>query len=118
VGSEGDFYVPGLAADGRTGFVPGAPDLHRRLFLCRAAKLDPGLLSSLRHVDADDLRSLVEWTERWHLTDYWCLASTRDTARWYAAEPEAEGWEFRGKGIFAGFFPFPIEPFAIWAILF
>jgi hypothetical protein len=40
----GDFYVPGFSSDGRTGWVPGAPDTHRRLFLIRAAELQPELL--------------------------------------------------------------------------
>jgi len=44
------------------------------------------------------------------LSDRWALALAADTARWYAGNPNAEGWEFQGQGIFAGPFPFPIEP--------
>ena len=90
--------------------MPGPSDSHRRLFLRRAALIEPDLLASLRQVDADDLHSLSEWAKRWNLTDCWCLGLARDTAHWYAAEPEAKGWEFQGKGMFAGFHPFAIEP--------
>ena len=34
----------------------------------------------------------------------------RDTLRWWTNNPGAEGWEFEHHGIFAGFFPFKIEP--------
>jgi GNAT superfamily N-acetyltransferase len=106
----GDFYVPGLASDSRTGWVPGTPDVHRRLFLERAAMLEPDLLATLRRVTADDAHALSSWAKRWHLTDSWCLALARDTARWYAEQPDAPGWEFEGKAIFAGMFPLAIEP--------
>jgi hypothetical protein len=54
----GDFYVPGFSSDGRTGWVPGAPDTHRRLFLIRAAELQPELLATLRNVSVDDEKAL------------------------------------------------------------
>jgi GNAT superfamily N-acetyltransferase len=116
VPTAGDFYVPELASDGRTGWVPGTPDTHRRLFLERAATLEPDLLASLRRVTADDARALSSWAKRWHLTDPWCLALARDTARWYAAQPDAQGWEFEGKAIFAGMFPFAIEPLELRSV--
>ena len=34
----------------------------------------------------------------------------RDTARWWTSHPSAEGWEFEHQSIFAGSFPFTIEP--------
>jgi hypothetical protein len=107
---HGDFYVPVLASDGRSALVPGAQDVDRRFFLERAAILEPRLLETLRKVSAQDDGSLFVWAKRWHLTDRWCLALARDTARWYAEDPDARGWEFTGLGIFAGHFPFPIEP--------
>lgn len=107
---NGDFYVPELASHGRSGLVPGAPDRHRRLFLERAAIVEPGLLTTLRGVRADDTDGLSTWARRWHLTDRWCLVLARDTARWYAINPDAQGWEFQGQGIFVGSFPFAIEP--------
>jgi hypothetical protein len=27
------------------------------------------------------------------LTDRWCRALARETVRWYAAQPDAQGWE-------------------------
>jgi len=108
--SEGDFYLPGFAAHGRTALVPGAPDRHRRLFLARAAKLQPELLATLRKVPVDDERALSAWAEHWHLSDRWCKLLARDTLRWWIAHPEVRGWEFESTRIFAGFFPFKIEP--------
>ena len=70
--SEGDFYLPGFAAHGRTALVPSAPDTHRRFFLACAAKLQPELLATLRKVPVDDERALSAWAEHWHLTDRWC----------------------------------------------
>lgn len=102
--------MPGLATDRRTGRVPGAPDVHRRLFLERAAILEPDLLASLRNVDLRNGRSLSAWAKRWHLTAPWCLALARDTVRWHVAHPDVQGWEFQGKGIFVSNFPFPIAP--------
>ena len=106
----GDFYVPGFASDGRTGLVPGASDTHRRFFLARASTLEPELLATLRNVAVKDERALSAWAKRWHLTDRWCVLLARDTARWWTSNPGAEGWEFEHHGIFAGFFPFEIEP--------
>ena len=106
----GDFYVPGFASDGRTGLVPSAPDTHRRIFLARAAELQPELLVTLRKVSVHDERALSAWVERWHLTDRWCRLIAHDTLRWWIAHPEVRGWEFESTGIFAGFFPFKIEP--------
>ena len=106
----GDFYVPGFASDGRTGAVPGAPDTHRRLFLARASTLEPELLTTLRNVAVKDKHGLSAWAKRWHLTDQWCVLLARDTARWWASNPGAEGWEFENHSIFAGFFPFEIKP--------
>lgn len=105
----GDFYVPGFASDGRTGWVPGAPDTHRRLFLVRASTLEPELLATLHSVAANDKRALSAWAKRWHLTDRWCVLLARDTAHWWTSNPGAESWEFEHHGIFAGFFPFEIE---------
>ena len=107
---KGDFYVPGLASHGRSALVPGAPDVDRRRFLERAAIVEPDLLKTLRSVTADDADALRAWAERWHLTDPWCLVLARDTARWYAAHPDAQGWEFQGQGIVSGSFPFNIGP--------
>jgi hypothetical protein len=109
-GLVGDFYVPGFASDGRTGSVPGPPDTHRRFFLSRASTLEPELLATLRNVAVKDKRGLSAWAKRWHLTDQWCVLLARDTAHWWASDPSAEGWEFEHKSIFAGFFPFKIEP--------
>ena len=108
--SVGDFYVPGFSSDGRTSLVPGAPDTHRRIFLARAAELQPKLLASLRKVSANDERALSTWAESWHLTDRWCKLLACDTLRWWAANPDTKGWNFESRGIFAGFFPFRIEP--------
>ena len=113
--AAGDFYVPRLASDGRTGWVPGTPDVHRRFFLERAAMLEPKLLATLRRVTGANAHALSSWAKRWHLTDRWCLALARDTARWYAEQPDAQGWEFEGKAIFAGMFPFAIEPLQLGA---
>jgi hypothetical protein len=107
---NGDFYVPEFALHGRSGLVPGAPDVHRRRFLERAAIVEPELLTTLRSVMADDADGLSAWAKRWHLTDRWCMVLARDTARWYAKHPDAHGWEFQGQGIFVGSFPFEIEP--------
>ncbi len=106
----GDFYVPGFSSDGRTALVPGAADTHRRLFLVHAGQHEPELLSTLRKVAIDDEHALSAWAERWHLTDRWCVLLAHDTLRWWANNPGTEGWEFEGTGIFAGFFPFRIEP--------
>jgi hypothetical protein len=106
----GDFYVPGFSSDGRTGWVPGAPDTHRRLFLIRAAELQPELLATLRKVSVDDEKALSSWAESWHLADRWCQLLAHETLRWWAAHPEARGWEFEGRGVFSGFFPFKVEP--------
>jgi hypothetical protein len=109
-GPVGDFYVPGFASDGRTGSVPGAPDTHRRFFLARASTLEPELLATLKNVPVKDKRGLSAWAKRWHLTDQWCVLLARDTARWWTSHPSAEGWEFEHQSIFAGSFPFTIEP--------
>lgn len=106
----GDFYVPGFSSDGRTGWVPGAPDTHRRLFLIRAAELQPELLATLRNVSVDDEKALSSWAESWHLADPWCQLLAHETLRWWAAHPEERGWEFESRGIFSGFFPFKVEP--------
>jgi hypothetical protein len=110
---NGDFYMLARARDGRSAFVPGAADFHRQLFLTRAATIEPQLLESLRQVAVDDVFGLALWATRWNLTDRWCLALAHDTLRWYATQPEAGGWQFEGKGICAGFFPFPIKPLEI-----
>ena len=55
----GDFYTPGFASDGRTGWVPGAPDTHRRFFLARAAELQPQLVATLRNISVDDQWALL-----------------------------------------------------------
>jgi len=107
---NGDFYVPEFASHGRSGLVPGAPDVHRRRFLERAAIVEPELLTTLRRVAADDADALSAWAKRWHLTDRWCWVLARDTACWYATHPGAQGWEFQGQGIFVGSFPFAIKP--------
>ena len=114
---QGDFYVPGLASRGLSGPVPGRPDRYRRLFLEKAAEVEPRLLASLRKVNADDPKQLSAWGRRWLLSDRWALALAADTARWYAGNPNAEGWEFQGQGIFAGPFPFPNQGAAIWTFL-
>ena len=106
---EGEFYVPGLSSTGLTAPVPGAVDASRRLFLRRAAVLEPILLETLQGV-ADNEHALSAWAERWHLTDRWCLALARDTLRWWAADPKARGWEFESYGIAVGHFPFKIKP--------
>lgn len=106
----GDFYVPGFGSDGRTGMVPGAPDTYRRLFLVRAAALEPEFLATLRNVSVDDKSGLSAWAERWKLTDGWCVLLARDTLQWWDVHPEAKGWEFEREGIAAGHFPFHIEP--------
>ena len=102
--------MPVFASHGRSALVPGPPDVHRRLFLERAAIVEPDLLRTLRSVTADDADALWAWAERWHLTDDWCLVLARDTARRYAMNPDAQGWEFQGQGIFVGCFPFHIKP--------
>jgi hypothetical protein len=108
---KGDFYVPEFASHGRAALVPGAPDAHRLLFLEHAAIVEPELLTTLRGVTSDDdADGLLAWAKRWNLTDHWCLALAGDTARWYARHPGAEGWEFKGQGIFVGSFPFAIAP--------
>jgi len=84
----------GFASDGRTGWVPGAPDTHRRHFLARASTLEPELLATLRNVAVKDKRALSAWAKRWHLTDRWCVLLARDTVRWWTSNPGAEGWEF------------------------
>jgi hypothetical protein len=111
--SEGDFYVPGFASDFRTGLVPGAPDTHRRRFLERAAILEPQLLETLRAVGTNDEQGLVSWAQHWRLTDQWCVVLARDTIRWWASQPDSQGWEFQAKGIFVGNFPFPIQPLTL-----
>jgi hypothetical protein len=105
----GDFYVPTFSSDGRTALVPGAADTHRRVFLIRASRLEPELLATLRKVGKSK-RSLPRWARRWHLTDPWCVRIALDTLHWWAANPQAGGWEFEGTAIFPGFFPFKIEP--------
>jgi hypothetical protein len=107
---NGDFFVPGFASHGRSGLVPGAPDLQRRRFLERAAIVEPQLLMTLRGVTPDDANGLLAWAKCWHLTDRWCLVLARDTARLYSTRPDAQGWEFRRQGIFVASFPFAIEP--------
>ena len=61
-------------------------------------------------MSVDDERALAAWAERWHLTDRWCTLLAHDTLRWWVAHPEVRGWEFERTGIFAGFFPFKLEP--------
>jgi len=112
VRSRGDFYVPGLAYGGICAFVPGAPDDHRRLFLTRAAQLEPKLLDQLRRKTRDE-RGLSSWCERWHLGDIWCRALAKDTLLWYASNPAAEGWEFETAQIAVGHFPFKINPLVL-----
>ncbi len=106
---EGDWYVPELALHGRSGLVPGPQDRHRQVFLEHAATLEPELLMTLRRVKANDTNELLAWAKRWNLTDRWCRVLARDTARWYATDRDARGWEFQGQGIFAGSFPFKIK---------
>jgi len=67
--------------------VPGAPDVHRLLFLERAAIVEPELLTTLRSMTADDADGLSDWAKRWSLTDGWRLLLAGDTARWYATHP-------------------------------
>ncbi len=98
----GDFYVPGFSSDGRTALVPGAVDTHRRVFLIRAARLEPELLATLRNV-ADDERAVSAWAKRWHLSDRWCVLLARETLRWWASHPEARGWAFQECATVAGF---------------
>lgn len=61
----------------------------------------------------DDKNGLLDWAKRWHLSDRWCVLLAGDTSRWYATHPDARRWEFSGEGIFAGSFPFEIEPLQI-----
>jgi len=56
--------------------------------------------------------------KRWNLTDCWCLGLARDTAHWYAAEPEAKGWEFQGKGNVRRIPSIHDRAIATWDILF
>ncbi len=114
---HGDFYVPEFASHGRSGLVPGAPDVQRRRFLERAAIVEPELLTTLRSVMADDADRLSAWAKRWHLTDRWCVVLASDTARWYAKHPDAHGWEFQGQGIFVGSLPFAIKPLRLGRFL-
>ena len=107
---QGEYYVPKIASHGRSGLVPGPPDVHRRIFLERAATVEPELLITLRSVRADDPDRLLAWAKRWNLTDGWCLLLAGDIARWYAKHLGACGWEFQGQGIFLGAFPFKIKP--------
>ncbi len=107
---NGDFYVPEFALHGRSGLVPGAPDVQRRRFLERAAMVEPNLLTTLRSVSPDDADGLWAWANRWHLTDRWCRVLAGDTARWYATHRDAQGWEFQRQGIFVGSLPFAIKP--------
>jgi hypothetical protein len=67
----GEFYVPGLWSDQRISRVSGAADTHRRVFLVRAATLEPDLLTTLRAIDESE-NELKAWAARWHLTDRWC----------------------------------------------
>ena len=106
---NGNFYVPKFASHGRAGLVPGPPDVRRRLFLQRAAIVEPQLLTTLRSVRADDADKLLAWAKHWHLTDRWCLLLAGDTARWYGKHGDAKGWEFQGEGIFVGNFPFRVK---------
>jgi len=108
--SRGDFYVPGFASHNRTGFVPGAPDEHRRQFLVRAGILEPALLAELRTIEPDNTEALRTWGIRWHLSDPWCLVLAKDTARWYSTNPDAKGWDFEQYGMVAGYFPFDFAP--------
>ena len=108
--ANGDYYVPQLASHGRSGLVPGPPDVHRQLFLERAAQVEPQLLTTLRTVSPDDPNELLSWAKRWNLTDRWCRLLARDTARWYATERDCRGWEFQGQGIFVASFPYKTEP--------
>ncbi len=80
------------------------------MFLERAATLEPELLKTLRRVKANDANGLLAWAKRWNLTDPWCRALVRDTARWDATDRDARGWEFEVQGIFVGSFPFKTEP--------
>lgn len=105
----GEFYVPGFSSDGRTAFVPGAADTHRRFFLVRAAMLEPKLLSSLRETQ-DSEPALSAWARRWNLRDQWCQLLAQDTLRWWRSDPAAHGWEFERVVTIAGMFPFRIDP--------
>ena len=96
----GDFYVPGFSSDGRTGWVPGASDTHRRLFLIRAAELQPALLATLRNVSVDDEKALSSWAESWHLADPWCQLLAHETLRWWVAHPELGAGNLRVGGFF------------------
>ena len=54
-------------------------------------------------MSVDDEKALSSWAESWHLADPWCQLLAHDTLRWWAAHPEARGWEFESRGIFSGF---------------
>jgi hypothetical protein len=110
---DGEFYAPGLARDGRTAFIPGASDFHRRFFLTRAAAIEPKLLSTLRKLAVDDAFGLALWATSWNLRDRWCVALARDTVHWYAQDADASGWEFEGIGTCAGWYPFFVKPLEI-----
>jgi GNAT superfamily N-acetyltransferase len=96
---------------GKWGFLrPGVSVSWALRFGARSAGPPPAPFSGVRGVRADETDGLSTWARRWHLTDRWCLVLARDTARWYAINPDAQGWEFQGQGIFVGSFPFAIEP--------
>jgi hypothetical protein len=105
----GEFYLSGLSSDGRMASIPGAADAHRRLFLVRAARLVPELLSTLRAADHCEC-GVNAWAARWHLTDQWCVLLAQDTKHWWVNSPGAEGWQFEKVSAAAGHFPFRIEP--------
>lgn len=106
---SGEFYVPGFSSDERLALIPGAADTHRRLFLVRAAKLEPDLLTTLRAVD-DSESAMQAWAARWHLADLWCVLLAADTKRWWADHEGADGWGFENSIACAGHFPCRIEP--------
>jgi hypothetical protein len=110
---DGDFYVPGFWGDGSIARIPGAVDFHRRLFLTRAAMIEPALLETLRKLAIDDLFGLALWAARWNLCDRWCLLLARAEVRSHSHQPSARGWHFEGSGIACGHFPFSIKPLVI-----
>ncbi len=89
---DGDFYVPGLWGDGSIARVPGAADFHRRLFLTRAAMIEPALLETLHKLAIEDTFGLALWAARFSLRDRWCLSLARDEVRWHSTQPSARSY--------------------------
>lgn len=106
---EGDYYVPGFSSDGHTSLVPGAADTHRRLFLIRAARLEPEIQESLRKIPNDEAH-LRAWAGFWHLNDRWCWRLARDALLSWRTDREVKGWPFEQTITTAAFYPFRIEP--------